>query len=181
MDANVSYNDLTNYITITTTIYIYGSLATDELAAKYKASIDVDASWGSIHEVQIEGKWYKLSWDISVINIGESDVSFEQNGNNYMEVSINKSYMMERYKGRIRFPRGDADNPMAHEFGHMVGLSDRYIKQNGRTFPMENWEGNIMAEEAGFGVVEPRNIEESLSSSVKAFIAGEKEYKIRLK
>ena len=177
MDAVVSYNDSTNTITITANICIYGSLATDELAANYKASID--GSWGAFNEVKIGGKWYNLDWNVSVINIGVSDGEFDQDGNNYMEVSNESSKIENRYIGRIRLPRGVADTPMAHEFGHMIGLPDRYNKLNGRTYPKEGWEGNIMAEEVGFGVVEPRNLEEVLFLPVKTFLSGEKEYKIR--
>lgn len=176
-DATVSYNDSTNTITITAIIYIYGSLATDELAANYKASID--CSWGAFNEVKIDGKWYNLNWDVSVINIGECGGNFGQDGNNYMEVSNNKSSITDRYIGKIRVPRGLADTPMAHEFGHMIGVSDKYDKQGNRTNPQSGWEGNIMAEEAGYGIVEPRNLEEALSSPVKAFLTGKKEYKIR--
>lgn len=151
----------------------------DKLAANYKASID--GSWGAFNEVKIGGKWYNLDWNVSVTNIGVSDGEFDQDGNNYMEVSNKTSEIKNWYKGRIRIPRGAADTPMAHEFGHMIGLRDRYNKLNGRTYPEEGWEGNIMAEEVGFGVVEPRNLEEVLFLPVKTFLSGEKEYKIKYK
>jgi hypothetical protein len=36
-------------------------------------------------------------------------------------------------------------NPLIHEFGHLIGLKDRY--RNDRTFL--GWEGNIMANVPG--------------------------------
>lgn len=53
----------------------------------------------------------------------------------------------------------------AHEFGHLMGLTDHYIEGkdefgNRKTPPEEGWEGNIMA--SSLGKVEQRNIDDIL-------------------
>src|SRR5262249_38240743 len=66
-------------------------------------------------------------------------------------------------------PTLDDDNPAAHEFGHIVGLDDRYNKHGAH----KGWEGNIMADHRG--VVEQRNIDRVLKNALRDY-KGEKQY-----
>lgn len=55
---------------------------------------------------------------------------------------------------------------MIHEFGHLLGLKDRYgtDKNDAETYrrALSEYEGNVMAEEAGMGIVEPMNVKDAL-------------------
>ena len=87
--------------------------------------------------------------------------------NNYFEVSETAatSSVKNKHVGIIR-PIVNNNNDMIHEFGHILGLKDRYIKiiEGGRVeySTQENYEGNIMAAEAGMGIIEPQNLTEAL-------------------
>ena len=48
------------------------------------------------------------------------------------------------------------DNPMSHEFGHLLGLIDRYYPKTNKAH--NGWSGNIMEAQAGMGVVDRRNL-----------------------
>ena len=76
--------------------------------------------------------------------------------NNYLEVTDNPiSEVKNSNHGNIRYRsyRGYKladDCPMAHEFGHLLGLADKYIKDSNETdggYPVsDEWIGNVMAE-----------------------------------
>ena len=58
------------------------------------------------------------------------------------------------------------DNPMAHEFGHMLVLKDRYVN---KTVPPE-WKGNVMAEPATENVkVDSRNMTGVLGNALNGY------------
>ena len=61
--------------------------------------------------------------------------------------------------------RGNAPDPAPHEFGHLLGLADRYTDFIG---PNPGWQGNIMAEGAMRGTVEQKNIDTIVSPFVKS-------------
>ena len=95
---------------------------------------------------------------------------------NYIEVSdISRSYVdgydegiwrsIGRSEGRNTLSL-EQDNPVLHEFEHILGLPDRYDKQTNR--PYKGWENNIMGDSKN-GTVEARNIEELLIDTFKQF------------
>ncbi|MBQ0077076.1 MAG: hypothetical protein KBS55_00355 [Bacteroidales bacterium] len=51
---------------------------------------------------------------------------------------------------------------VVHEFGHMIGLKDRYetvtTAEHTYSMPQEGFEGTVMAEGSGLGVVTPEDI-----------------------
>ena len=59
------------------------------------------------------------------------------------------------------------DNPAPHEFGHLMGLGDRYTDSKGVN---PGWKGNIMGE-SGTGKVEKRNINGIIGDAMKAYEA----------
>ena len=157
-----------NEINIYANIFIYGQYATDDLAKIYKKGIN--ETWGTITSyTDYLGKTYTVNWNVNVEafpNYNPKNMDF--NGiNNYIKVfnGINEkgeinSYIKGSNKGEIRNNGYDGallveNNPMPHEFGHILGLSDKYItKGNNYGKPVSpEWEGNIMAEPAGKGYV----------------------------
>ena len=165
-DARVSFNSDEMSIKISCNVFIYGNLANDKLANAYQDSLL--SSWGSFTDCINNGTRYTIQWDINVSVMSETDLrDFTTGENNYLEVSdtAETSLVRNKHEGVIR-PIINGNNDMLHEFGHLLGLKDRYIKsmQDGKIkyTPQENYEGNIMAEKAGMGVVEPQNILEVL-------------------
>jgi hypothetical protein len=60
---------------------------------------------------------------------------------------------------------------MSHEFGHILGLKDKYKKIGENKFqPVSTcWRGNVMAEEAGFGLVEKKNLDIFLPKAIDTY------------
>ena len=91
-----------------------------------------------------------------------------------MEVKMDpktNSYVKRTQSGVLRgFGRNGMDirddNPAPHEFGHMLGLKDKYSKsKEAYGTPINDiWEKNIMANPAGKGMVEKKNLEAVLIS-----------------
>ena len=164
-----------NEINIYANIFIYGQYATDDLAKIYKKGID--ETWGTITSyTDYLGKKYTVNWNVNVEafpNYNPKNMDF--NGiNNYFKVFRVKnekykdvfSYVLKSNQGEIR-SKGmyggniKKDNPMPHEFGHILGLSDKYVTEGdnyGKPVSPE-WEGNIMAESAGEGTVSKMNMD----------------------
>jgi len=163
-----------NNITISANIYIYGKEATHQLAKIYQD--DIMNNWGSMKTYEHEGKTYNLTWDVNVRAIG-MNVDYDFDGkNNYLEVIVgNNSGVGETNYGYIR-PNGrngmsiNEDNPMSHEFGHIIGLYDKYITV-GETSKLisPDWKGNVMAEAAGVGKVEKKNLDILFAKIMEAY------------
>ena len=81
------------------------------------------------------------------------------NGDSYV-VAKSDAYLHEQ----------DSDLVVAHEFGHLFGLDDRYDEVgtfwNRKTKPQSGWTGNIMAEVNPGSKVEERNIDGILNTGI---------------
>ena len=168
-----------NTITITSNIILTGPLATNALAEAYLNNI-MD-NWGKMNTYVYDEVIYQIVWNINV-RVAEEGESMNFNGiNNYLEVlHENSTYNGKKitnsriYNSNHGFIRGkgwygmsfEETNPMAHEFGHIMGIVDRYANQQ----PMKGWEGNIMAESAGKGIVEMRNLNIFLPKAIDYLI-----------
>ena len=178
MEATVTVQ---NYvITIEVQIYIYGPDASASTASQMQRDIikawSNDPATGKPWQVRdvASGDTYDVVFDVQVelynknnpleqpgISSGKYDPS---NRDNFVEINnlVGRSYVdrvggdqgVWRGKGRNGLPLA-ADDPAPHEFGHLVGLGDRYSDNTG---PHPGWQRNIMAESAG--IVEPKNINE---------------------
>lgn len=89
-----------------------------------------------------------------------------------------RSNVVNNNRGNIRLVENsavasDSDNPMAHEFGHILGLQDRYDDKKGTD---EGWEGNIMGSICGEGVVEDRNIRSIVTPAVVEYKQNKEKY-----
>jgi hypothetical protein len=169
-DAIVSIED--NVITVSANIILTGEAANNDLANAYRKNI-MD-TWGQFTKyVSEQGQEYEVKWDINVSvdrNILNQDKLF--NGkNNYMEVvpEFITSFVKNCNDGMITsdFRQG---NPMAHEFGHMLGLADRYHVSSAPNERRERikhadygWAGNIMASRPDKGKVEEKNFKSIFS------------------
>ena len=165
-----------NSITISANIFLEGNLATEELAAEYQKKImDV---WGAVSKIKYGDIQFDVNWDINVCVAPKGKERNYDGKNNYLEVqNIDDKGMPQVSKisntntGIIRsigfYGRELADdNPMAHEFGHMLGLKDRYVN---KTVPPE-WKGNVMAEPATENVkVDSRNMTGVLGNALNGY------------
>ena len=157
-----------NTITITVDIIIYGALATDDLAELYL--LNIKATWGLLDTYIFEGLEYMLDWRISVKAIQEelSEDDFRFDGKtNYMKVieDGNSSFVVNSHKGEIRVPRTSKDNAMGHEFGHMIGMKDKYVEEKGSPISPE-WNYNIMHDI--IGAADEKNLDILLNNPLRA-------------
>ena len=140
-----------NNITVTANIFIHGDLATKELAQQYQD--DIYAKWGSVKEYEHDGTTYNVIWDVRVKVMDKNDTKVRNGINNYMKVTEDeKSKVGDSWSGFIRSKDIKDNNPMSHEFGHMLGISDKYGKEKGtenyRKPISPEWIGDVMAEPA---------------------------------
>ena len=166
-----------NTITITANIVLTGSNATDELAKSYQQNI-MD-NWGKMNTYVYDQFIYHIDWNINVRVAEEGEKMVFDGTNNFMEVIDKGSWVENSNHGKIR-GKGwygktfEETNPMSHEFGHMLGLRDKYQKEEkekGRISynKFEGWEGNIMREASGEGQVEIKNLDILLPKAINWF------------
>ena len=59
---------------------------------------------------------------------------------------------------------------MSHEFGHMLGLKDKYQKIGKDDYvTLKGWKGNVMGEYSGEGQVEIKNLDILLPKAINWF------------
>ena len=162
-------------IVIRANIILTGPHATSQLAGIYKAGIM--ATWGKQTTYEYQDKTYNLQWDINVYAAGKDEEPNFNGVNNYMKVEMDSETTSRVKYTNQGFLRGEGrngfnirdDNPAPHEFGHIIGLADKYIK-NG---PQENqpvddsWSNNIMG--AWNGKVEKKNLDILLTQPIELY------------
>ena len=157
-----------NTITIKAKIYVYGSGASEAQARKMQSSIMNDWDKGWTYTDSETKQVYNVKFDVSVEEYDKNDPKNVPSiipdswnplsTNNYVEVGstpndISRSYVVGGDEGQWR---GYGSDPSSHEFGHLIGLDDQYIEGGGAK---PGWKGNVMAEAAGQGIVEQKNID----------------------
>ncbi len=177
-----------NTMTISTTIYVYGSGATKSNAALMQNNImnawSKDSNGNTWqYKDAFSGKTYDVIFDITVEQYDASNQNSEPglfsgrnnpfNTNNYVEIdnSSNRSFVRGGDEGTWRGKGRNGktlsqDDSSPHEFGHILGLPDRYTNSKGAN---KGWKGNIMAEPAMQGVVEQRDINKLVEPLVKEY------------
>jgi len=182
-DAKITINEEQGTITVTSNIIIYGSLANEEMANVYKKSIM--NSWGKMNTYEYEGRTYNVMWNIDVRVKGENEKENYNGVNNYIKVvnstanpsstinTNNGSWRGVSYSGDV-LDENSKDNPAPHEFGHILGLRDRYVtktqsQKSGWEYGMslKGWNGNVMGEKAGQGKVSKENLDILFTPSLK--------------
>ena len=149
-DAQITIDD--RRIIVRARIILMGDLANDELVRIYQN--DINSKWGEIQNVIYKGEKYSISWDVEVRLAEEGEEEYYNGINNYMQVVGNEnSKVIGSNHGDIRSEGRDGysleeDCPMSHEFGHMLGLDDKYSynKSNYGKPVSPKWKGDIMAE-----------------------------------
>lgn len=140
-----------NTITIKANVIIYGEYATDELAKIYQNKID--EVWGAERTFHYNDDVFNLIWDVSVRKIEDNEEMVFDGINNYLDIpeSIDRSGIYKRTMntGKLRDLGRHGmsiveDNPAAHEFGHLLGLIDRYV--DGDNTIWSNYRGDVMRE-----------------------------------
>lgn len=172
-------------VSIDATIYIYGSGATREIADLYERGIRQE--WGQQPDgspwtyTSPSGETYEVQFNVDVAlydpeNPARAPGLFSgrlhpANRDNFIRVEpVDRSRVWLGENGMWRSEGRDGrslaeDNPAAHEFGHLLGLRDRYTRRGAR----DGWEGNVMAESAGVGAVEQRDIDRIVAKHVERF------------
>ena len=160
-----------NTITITANIILTGSKATDELAKSYQQNIM--NNWGQMNTYEYDQFIYHLDWNINVRVAEEGEKMVYDGTNNFMEVTDEGSWVKNSNHGKIR-GKGwnekplEETNPMSHEFGHMLGLKDKYQKIGGKDYvTLKGWKGNVMGEASGEGQVEMKNLDILLPKAIE--------------
>ena len=144
-----------NVITISLNVILFGEAADMSLATMYE--LFLYSRWGNMNTFTYDGIQYDVQWNINVSYDSrltkESKEGFDFDGmNNYMEVlyketdeersEVNNSHWGIIYRNRDERADCPSKYSMAHEFGHLLGLKDRYNSSGAAT--SEKYEGNIM-------------------------------------
>jgi hypothetical protein len=193
-DAIVAINVQNRTVTISTNIYIYGSGASTTTASTMQKNIMNAWNNGSKYKDE-NGVEYKVIFDVNVKvynpekpKAGPGFFSGKNNpfsSDNYIEVDnkATRSYVSGGDEGcwRAKGRNGKSlalDDSAPHEFGHLIGLADRYTEGKGANV---GWSGNIMAESAMKGKVEQKNIDAILNNQFTSnFYDFEKDYNSRI-
>ncbi|WP_074406964.1 DUF6443 domain-containing protein [Aquimarina megaterium] len=174
-----------NTITVSTQIYIHGSGATQEEANKIQKSIQ--SLFGKHNEFKYtdeDGNEFDINFETSVDVYDEENTELAE-GDNLIEVKN------EEGRSEVSELTGDTGTWYSkekkagenygiypHEFGHLVGLKDRYSVLHslvGINKPDKNWEDNFMADGATMNV-QQRNIDGIVKGAVKSYNRYKEQY-----
>lgn len=159
-----------NSVRITAQLEVYGPEASENVAQQIEDTID--NYWNESFD---DG--YAVNTDVDVSYREESDDEDSNRTQIYVTDLRGPSNVRRRWLVGSRYMRYDIDADInwtpAHEFGHLIGLSDRYSESviskisgrmgGERTNEVETgWENNIMAVHGGD--LERRNIEDLLET-----------------
>lgn len=175
-DCRIAFNHKKKTITISANIILYsrsiGTRQMNNIAAQYKK--DILGTWSKDkNEENWTYKGYNVVFDVNVsvdqhaVNPKKRD--YQSGKNNYIEVvdagAVRSHVERTMNTGMWEAPTKDY-NADPHEFGHLLGLKDRYAEYSSKdkygrkvicSEPFTGWEGNIMGERDN-GKVDQRNI-----------------------
>ncbi len=120
-----------------------------------------------------DGKTYQVSFDVK-ITAGSSNLANENNRNydgknNYIQVvNGNDNTVRSKVEGTNSGVWASGTNEAYHEFGHLLGLQDRYTDTANGSKPNSGYEGNVMGSYGG--KVEQKNINAFLNKPVNSLI-----------
>ncbi|WP_160114131.1 DUF6443 domain-containing protein [Aquimarina sp. AU119] len=182
-DTVISIQD--GVITVSTQIYIYGSGANQKEANKMQKTIQ--NLFGEHNEFKFtddDGNEFDVKFETSVDVYDEENTELAE-GDNLIEVKNEKG------RSEVSEINGDtgtwySKEKMAgenfaiypHEFGHLVGLKDRYsvlLSKIGIYRPDKGWESNFMADHTTMNV-EQRNIDGIVKGAVKNYNRYKEQY-----
>ena len=160
--ARVAVNHENKTVTIYANIYLsskqYSSKELTRLSEQIKN--EINSTWNNNWTYNNNGKEYAVNFKVKV-GLGKNRKnSKDESYANYIEIeNIKRSFVRENNYNGVWRPIA-ADSP--HEFGHIVGLRDRYndvTDKNGKkqSISHDGWEDNIMG--ASEKPVQQRNID----------------------
>jgi RHS repeat-associated protein len=169
-----------NTITISTSIYVYGKNATAATASQIQNNIM--GAWSKQSNGQgwqytdaETNKVYNVKFNVSVqlydgkekqdpLIIGDEFNPFSRN--NYIELDdgTKRSHVT---KGDIGLWDPNDNWAMGHEWGHLVGLGDKYSDVGDHSEAWNGWQGNIMGEYGG--AVGQKNINGIIAGSMESY------------
>lgn len=172
-NAKVIINEKKKKITVKAKILVYGAAA-DKATAKMMQQ-NIKSAWnGHRYQDLATGTDYEVVFKVKVRYRKRTPKNLakraERNAKlNFIELPLNqkRSYVSVLpgytgvWRGRDMITPNWGD-PAPHEFGHLLGLDDRY--RNGRA--NSGWHGNIMAEPAMRGHVDRRNLSLMLTDAM---------------
>jgi hypothetical protein len=176
-------------ITVSSNIYLYGSGATTAVASQMQK--DIMSKWNNGTSIKgADGHNYSVKFNVRVSlyegKQKQNPLLIPENWNpnnrdNFVEVGatlqdVGRSQVVGGDDGSWRgIGRGNMslaqDDPAPHEFGHQMGLTDRYKDGQG---PDKGWEKNIMGDSQN-GKVEQRNVASIVSDAMQAYSTWEKD------
>lgn len=175
-NAKVVIDEKQKTITVSAKIVVWGDAADAKTAQMMEKNI-MDAWKGHVYKDAANNKTYQVNFDVKVTYQKNRPADYKKQAQkdselNFIELPKNRSYSYvdsnPTYTGKWRGnDRIDANwgDPSPHEFGHLIGLKDRYLPRGGA---QPGWNGNIMAMSAMKGKVEERNIHTVLEPAYKA-------------
>jgi hypothetical protein len=158
--AEYEIDEANKTVNIKVDIVIYGKDANETIAQEYTDRImdkwGQDSS-GNAWQMDVNGENYSVNFQVNV-TVGKNPGFFKKlfstlfGTNNYVKVDNRKERPDVWFGSSGTWITGGTtqrgglslnhDNIPAHEFGHLLGLRDRYTDLNG---PDVGWEQNIMA------------------------------------
>ena len=132
-------------VSIYVNVILEGEHVTDKLIEIFKNNIM--NSWGAVKSYEYNHTEYSIEWNVNVRKAEDGEVRDYNGVNNYLTIrNGKKSEVTDTNSGYIRSEGRNGmsieeDCPMGHEFGHMLGLRDKYVGN----LPSPKWAKNIMA------------------------------------
>ena len=150
---------------------------------------DINKEWNSKNwTYKYQGEEYRVNFDFSycfdnTVHTSD-DFKFDKKHNkkNYIELSGQSTYQYDKKSGKYIFRHRSKvlggntglwyhdTKAAAHEAGHLLGLPDRYHKDDKAASGYSadpGWQGNIMAEPGGLGHVTQKDINNVLDKMLK--------------
>ena len=145
-DAKVAIDHNSRTVTVTANIFILPKRGVGTNVAQYMQSSIVNAwdkGWTYTTE---DGTQYAVKFNVNVRIKGYKE-TIDFNGiNNYITV-VDEEITSETTNAKIGiWAKGTPDNnSAAHEFGHILGLDDKYNRDSNDHEPLPGWKTNLMA------------------------------------
>ncbi len=164
-DFTAEVDNKEKLITVQATIYVYGKGSNPLYAKMIEDRISKKWNAGNptyTHSPIIgEDTTYDLVFKPNVVHLDEDPSFLDLVGalgvtDNYVAIPMGnvKSWVIA---GKYGVWLGES--VAAHEFGHLLGLNDRYHKENGAMVSDKGWENNIMGAESEIMRVDQRNLD----------------------
>ena len=151
-----------NRILVKSTIILFGQNTSYRTALQIKHRIET--AWNDANKTFIDDKIVRF--DIKVKHSKTKPLEANNGMTNYINL-INdneRARIINSQEGTMSVTSS------AHEFGHIIGLKDRYdtVVKDGQRYsvPHDGYEGTIMAEPSGFGVVIPEDVQSAIKLCV---------------